>query len=707
MNGILNTYRGKPLVKVWTYLGESDSNHSLMKVARYEKIGEKKEFVPYHQSQSGSWVVGAIESDRPLYGLDLISKSKDSDLILVVEGEKCASALQSLGYIASTSLGGAQAAHLTDWSPLSGKKKVCIIPDNDDPGEKYAMVVGEHLNALPNPPNISIFRFQEIEGGGDVVDWIQKEFPDWDGYEDVSEKAAPFLKAKLDPLLRTAEDATFRSSEITVQSQWPAPISLDHPSVCEWPLDVFPEPIEKFVHALSKATETPVDLPAMMVFSALSTAVQGKYHILVKPGYFEPLNLWICVALPSGNRKSAIVKAVTNPLIRWETDKELSNGPEEQRMLSMRKTQEQRIKKLRSDSVSKGGDAWEQACEEIWQLESELPTLPTKKQLWTTDITPETLGDKLAENQETMAVISDEGGIFDLMAGRYSNGIPNLDVFLQGHAGSSIRVNRKNQKAVTLHAPALTMGLSPQPAVIESLASKPGFRGRGLLARFLYAVPPSQLGHRLLETEPVALEIVKGYEDVIYSLLDHPVNQDDRGIHIPKQVRISPDAYELWLDFSKEVEHGMKEDGLFGHLTDWAGKLPGAVARISGNLHLAKYAGTDSFSSVVDEVIMEKAIRIGRALSERALATFSLMGGDPTIEGARIVLNWIKKNKFREFTLRDCFKAHQSRFKRVQFLRFSIDVLCERFYIAPRLLKEPVGHRKSEWYDVNPLIFGD
>ena len=39
------------------------------------------------------------KSLRPLYGLNLIVNSTSSELVLVSEGEKCASALQSLGYV--------------------------------------------------------------------------------------------------------------------------------------------------------------------------------------------------------------------------------------------------------------------------------------------------------------------------------------------------------------------------------------------------------------------------------------------------------------------------------------------------------------------------------------------------------------------------------------------------------------------------------
>ena len=37
-------------------------------------------------------------------------------------------------------------------------------------------------------------------------------------------------------------------------------------------------------------------------------------------------------------------------------------------------------------------------------------------QLWTSDVTPENLGVIMAENDDRMAILSDEGGIFDILA---------------------------------------------------------------------------------------------------------------------------------------------------------------------------------------------------------------------------------------------------------------------------------------------------
>ena len=121
----------------------------------------------------------------------------------------------------------------------------------------------------------------------------------------------------------------------------------------------------------------------------------------------------------------------------------------------------------------------------------------------------------MADNDEKMSVLSDEGGIFDILAGRYNGGIPNLDLFLQSHSGSSVRVDRGSRKTVHMESPALTMGLSPQPEVLKSLTSKNGFRGRGLLARFLYALPESRLGFRLLDCDPVPDNVLHEYKNGI------------------------------------------------------------------------------------------------------------------------------------------------------------------------------------------------
>ena len=89
-----------------------------------------------------------------------------------------------------------------------------------------------------------------------------------------------------------------------------------------------------------------------------------------------------------------------------------------------------------------------------------------------------------------------EGGVFDIIAGRYNGNIPNMDVWLKGHSGDMIRVDRKGRPPEYIRKPAMTLGLMIQPEVLKSIAAQPAFRGRGLIARFLYAMPVSQVGYR-------------------------------------------------------------------------------------------------------------------------------------------------------------------------------------------------------------------
>ncbi len=114
---------------------------------------------------------------RPLYNIPNILAS---DKIIWVEGEKCADALNDLGYTATCTMGGAgmlskKSANLFDFSPLH-EKELVICPDNDTAGRKVAELVQElALNAgvksvtTLTPPRGKPERW-------DVVDAIAEQF---------------------------------------------------------------------------------------------------------------------------------------------------------------------------------------------------------------------------------------------------------------------------------------------------------------------------------------------------------------------------------------------------------------------------------------------------------------------------------------------------------------------------------------------------
>lgn len=117
----------------WDY---TDANGKLIAcVYRYD-TPEGKEYRPWDVLARKM----AAPNPRPLYNQPALVKVKT---VVLVEGEKAADALISVGIVATTAMNGASApTDKTDWSPLAGKH-VVIWPDNDQAGKDYAKAAAQ------------------------------------------------------------------------------------------------------------------------------------------------------------------------------------------------------------------------------------------------------------------------------------------------------------------------------------------------------------------------------------------------------------------------------------------------------------------------------------------------------------------------------------------------------------------------------------
>lgn len=300
-----------------------------------------------------------------------------------------------------------------------------------------------------------------------------------------------------------------------------------------------------------------------------------------------------------------------------------------------------------------------------------------------------------------IAIITAEGGIFDILAGMYSKGTPNLDLFLKGHSGDSFRVDRRAACPILLDSPCLTLGISPQPITLAERSASRAFRGRGLDGRFLYFMPESLLGRRKLEPQIMPPEVKARFHDKILSLLPAAWSNE---IPSPVSLELSRDAYGLWLSFAREVEKGLAPGNEFEGLNDWGGKLAGAVARLAGLFHLMTHDRPELVKVTAET--MGQAVYMGAFLTEHAKAAYSLMGTDETIEAAKKVLEWLCRKSANRFTVRDCHQGlkNQTMFNHVDAVRAALKELEERGYIrqAAGQERKTGGRPTSEAYDVNP-----
>lgn len=136
-------------------------------------------------------------------------------------------------------------------------------------------------------------------------------------------------------------------------------------------------------------------------------------------------------------------------------------------------------------------------------LSEEEAKTPVAPRLLVDDATPEALAMVMAAQQQRIALLEAEGGFFDILSGRYSSGVPNLDVVLKAWNGEAIRIDRRHADPIMLDNPTLTLILTAQPDVLSGMAQTPSFRGRGLMGRLLFFIPQSRVGLRHVETFPV------------------------------------------------------------------------------------------------------------------------------------------------------------------------------------------------------------
>jgi hypothetical protein len=481
-------------------------------------------------------------------------------------------------------------------------------------------------------------------------------------------------------------------------NDWNPPLTLEGVKLPAWPEDIFPEPFNLFLKELSRSTETPIELASMLILSIIATTAQKKYEVQIKLDYREPLNIWTLGILSPASRKSRVYSEVVFPLKEWEFEQKNKIEPLVQIANSRKKTMEARLKEMRQ-RAAKAVDInkFNELQQQIENLERNTPPTPAYPQIWTGDVTPEQLGNIMSANSDAMAVLSDEGGIFDILNGLYSDGKANIDLFLQSHAASSLRIDRGSRPPILMQRPVLTMGLTIQPQVIKTICRNKTFRGRGLLGRFLYVIPKSNIGSRSLEEPSMQVEVSHDYRNAVKAILNSKFD-DNKHILI-----LSPEAYYKWQKYAKFVERMMDEEiGHLSHIMDWAGKLPGAIARIAGLLHIMRYAHQSPENHQISLIEMSSAIKIGHVLINHALMVFDLLQEDNEEEVALTIFNWLKRDKVVQFTHRECLRKFR-RFKKNE-LKPALEKLKEHEILREKETKPTLG-RPSGLFEVNPLLF--
>jgi replicative DNA helicase len=502
----------------------------------------------------------------------------------------------------------------------------------------------------------------------------------------------------------------------------PAPLSVKS-SLPPFPIWALPDWLAEYTAAVAEVTQTPADLAGCLSLAVLAVAAGGKVWVQA-PAWVEPTNIYTVIVLPPGSRKSEVYAKMTAPIREAEKQLVASARPWiEERRIAYRIAEanaEEAIKAAESASDSARRDELLGAANAA-AIELADVAIPAEPVLYSSNATGEKLTSLMAAQGGRFAVLAPEGKIFSILAGRYS-GVPDLEVFLSGHAGEEMRIDRIGRPSERIDAATLTLGVCVQPGVLARLGDTPEFREQGLLGRLLFSLPDPMLGYRNPTPDPIPDHVSQTYVANLTSLVlslnsvgDSELNVvsygsggsdttvDPREVPSRATLRFTDEANSAVIAMLADVEPRLRPGSDLAHMTDWGGKLVGATVRIAALLHIAHHF-RDGWARPIDADTFDAAREIGEYFTAHAQAAYDAIGADAAVASARALLEWIRRTHTTRFAARDVLAALRARFTKIGDLGPALAILEAHGWIRtiPAPPQTGRGRKASPSFEVHP-----
>lgn len=489
--------------------------------------------------------------------------------------------------------------------------------------------------------------------------------------------------------------------------------------------DWLPPPYGELVKRTAQSIQINVSAVAAAFLGAVSIALNGRLLVTDKPRipdeepeHYEAGQLWYMVALPTGERKSSCMNRFIEPIRDWVYEQNKSRT-KRRKSLKLRlelideklKKATSQQKKLLDDNV--GLQKWDDnkyrftpnhLDGEIEQLRDEREELEEQLRkahfitLILQDTTPEAAGQALSDNNGRVSFADSEGGIFDTIGGRYSNGKSNFDVFLHGFDNEWFSVNRKTSDRIEVQHACMSALYFVQPRVVKAIFDDDEMIEKGFAGRFICIKPPIMSGIREIMPPRVPKELKDAYTAKIRELLEFQLEESDS----KAMVYMDDEAREKGAIFNAQVEAGMDEleipEGIHDLMplkkSGFAHKLFGKTKRTALLLKMLEDSDTDK---LITGEMMDRAINI----------TWWYVDHAEAIHGNKFV----NDNKSLERQLIERMKDHPDVFGRTR--SFTLGELSKFASAGGFRSKEPNEQKRlliaalqtlKEWNVVSPSI---
>ena len=453
----------------------------------------------------------------------------------------------------------------------------------------------------------------------------------------VSEQSKRQLEAqgvKMSQPKDTAWNDGGESKEANIESvASEAPLPLRSP-----PQPQEPYPVEAFgsftdtVKAFADGVKVPLSMAGASVLTALSFCTQGYANVHTKDGRDVPTALFALTIADSGDRKSALDRAVLQAIHTIEKNW-YSQYQSEYKAFNAAKL------------------AWEKLPKKEREANPFTMQEPSNPTMIMENVNSEGAFRQLKEGRPSVAFSSDEGGsFFGGQAFQKEHVLKTITFFSNLWDGKPIDKVRSGEGASRLYDRRASMHMMLQPHIAEKVLADELMQNQGFLPRFLIAYPQSLKGSRLYSNEnvrqnPSVIHFYHACETLLAQSLR--IGEETGGL-ILDTLCLDADAHTLWAMHHDNIEAMLVPNGELTLVSAFASKNAEQALRIAGVLTIAE----NSASRIITAHTMANAIQLAQWYLKEALRLRQDGTTSPEILKAERLLEWIQSSGKRLISVR-------------------------------------------------------
>lgn len=461
-----------------------------------------------------------------------------------------------------------------------------------------------------------------------------------------------------------------------------------------FPLDALPPVLRDMAQAISVTTSTDVGMAGTAMLSAVGYCFSGMYRLAGKADHTEPPVLYSIIIAQPSERKSPVMHFIKEPFDSFESKYNTEHREEIYKAQQDKKALEARVKAMEKE------DEPDTATIAKMRVQADNIRNTSPIRIAVDDITPESLVVELCEN-DSLLMISDEAGMLSNFNGKYSGGVPNLDLFLKAWNGEKYICNRVVRGRSEIPRPYLSVAIAGQPYIWDNMMNDVAFRSSGMLARFIHCFANSDVGHRKYDTASIPKGIRERYHNFIHQLLRNKKGHNGEELLL----HLSEKASNEYISYCNNyIEQDIKNSMCC--CQDWGGKFHGLILRIACILHCVDCCsrGVESSDESVNHDTLVSSFSLAHYYRYQAIYGFSVNAPDGNIVKAEKIIQMFKTKEIKQGLKSELYHSCRCNlFPTAKDFYSALDTLAEYGYIAYENVTA-ANNKTAQMVYVNPNI---